>query len=139
MREADAIVANLTPFYGPGADSGTAYEVGFMEALGKPVFGYMNVTEPYFDRVKTFWGGNLADDGTGAFRDPLKMEAENFGLMENLMLDWAVRAVPGRRWALHATDESERYSSLKAFEAAVRIMAGELIGNDGKGTARHVF
>jgi nucleoside 2-deoxyribosyltransferase len=38
MRGADAIVANLTPFRGLAADSGTVFELGFMSALGKPVF-----------------------------------------------------------------------------------------------------
>src|SRR6187402_1391015 len=37
LREADAVVANLTPCRGAGADQGTAYEVGFAAALGKPV------------------------------------------------------------------------------------------------------
>ena len=30
MDEADAIIANLTPFRGPGADAGTVYELGYM-------------------------------------------------------------------------------------------------------------
>ncbi len=30
MAEADAIIANLTPFRGPGADPGTVYELGYM-------------------------------------------------------------------------------------------------------------
>ena len=30
MNEADAIIANLTPFRGPGADAGTVYELGYM-------------------------------------------------------------------------------------------------------------
>ena len=29
MIEADAIIANLTPFRGPGADAGTVYELGY--------------------------------------------------------------------------------------------------------------
>lgn len=37
----DAVMANLNEFRGPGeADSGTAFEVGFASALGKPVWGY---------------------------------------------------------------------------------------------------
>src|SRR3954469_15798871 len=30
MNEADVIIANLTPFRGPGADAGTVYELGYM-------------------------------------------------------------------------------------------------------------
>ena len=35
MDQADAIIANLMPFRGPGADAGTAYELGYMSARGK--------------------------------------------------------------------------------------------------------
>jgi nucleoside 2-deoxyribosyltransferase len=40
IRQADIVMANLNPFRGFEPDSGTVYEVGFAEALGKPVFGY---------------------------------------------------------------------------------------------------
>jgi nucleoside 2-deoxyribosyltransferase len=30
MDQADAVIANLTPFRGPGADAGTVYELGYM-------------------------------------------------------------------------------------------------------------
>ena len=35
MDAADAIIANLTPFRGPGADAGTVYELGYMAGRGK--------------------------------------------------------------------------------------------------------
>src|SRR5258708_32192920 len=38
MIEADAIIANLTPFRGPGADAGTVYELGFIAGRGKHSF-----------------------------------------------------------------------------------------------------
>ena len=48
MRSCDALVANLTPFRGVSMDSGTAFEVGFMQALGRPLgAGYTNVTADY--------------------------------------------------------------------------------------------
>lgn len=40
IKHADIVMANLNPFRGFEPDSGTVYEVGFAEALGKPVFGY---------------------------------------------------------------------------------------------------
>src|SRR5258707_10783162 len=40
MDAADAIIANLTPFRGPGADAGTVYELGYMAGRGKPLFAY---------------------------------------------------------------------------------------------------
>ena len=35
MDACDAIIANLTPFRGPGADAGTVYELGYMADRGK--------------------------------------------------------------------------------------------------------
>lgn len=40
MRSCDAIIVNLTPLRGPSADVGSAYETGFMRALGLPIFAY---------------------------------------------------------------------------------------------------
>lgn len=42
IRSCQLLIANLTPFRGPSADVGTAYELGFARALGRPVFGYTN-------------------------------------------------------------------------------------------------
>ena len=54
MDEADAIIANLTPFRGPGADAGTVYELGYMAGRGKFCLGYSNDPAPYADRVRGF-------------------------------------------------------------------------------------
>src|SRR5687767_1315317 len=51
MRSCDALIANLTPFRGVSMDSGTAFEVGFMRALGRPVLGYTNVMDDYKARA----------------------------------------------------------------------------------------
>lgn len=56
MLDADAIVANLTPFRGPSADAGTVYELGFMSGRIKPSFGYSNVPGSYFDRSQATFG-----------------------------------------------------------------------------------
>ena len=62
MDAADAIIANLTPFRGPGADSGTVYELGYMAGRGKPCFGYSNDPSLYADRVRLF-GEVIRRDG----------------------------------------------------------------------------
>jgi nucleoside 2-deoxyribosyltransferase len=54
MRSCDALIANLTPFRGVSMDSGTAFEVGFMQALGRPLAGYTNVTPDYAERARAF-------------------------------------------------------------------------------------
>ncbi len=56
MIAADAIIANLTPFRGPGADPGTVYELGFMAGRGKLCLGYSNDPSCYADRVRSFAG-----------------------------------------------------------------------------------
>ena len=46
MRGCNAMIVNLTPFRGPSADVGSAYEMGFMRALGRPIFAYTNDARP---------------------------------------------------------------------------------------------
>src|SRR3984893_9165146 len=52
VNSAYAITANLTPFRGPGADAGTAYELGYMAARGKLCLGYSNDPTSYAERVR---------------------------------------------------------------------------------------
>src|ERR1700689_1179615 len=64
MDQADAIIANLTPFR--GADAGTVYELGYMAARGKFCLGYSNDPAVYADRVRrstkvTAQAGHLVD------------------------------------------------------------------------------
>ncbi|MBK8972056.1 MAG: nucleoside 2-deoxyribosyltransferase [Hahellaceae bacterium] len=81
MRHADAIIANITPFRGPGMDPGTAFEVGFFAALQKPIFLYSNRAALYEHRV-------LAASAANGFspRDEQGYLIESFGLADNLMI-----------------------------------------------------
>ncbi len=87
IRGCDALVANLTPFRGPGADGGTAYELGFARALGRPVFGWSNGAGRYLERCLR-WPGAVRVGA--AWRDPDGLEVEAFGLADNLMMACAV-------------------------------------------------
>ncbi len=89
MRQAKAGIFNLTPFRGVNADPGTAFELGFFTALGKPVFAYSNSAEDYFDRVAQTHGAHRAPDGV--FCDAAALTIENFGNADNLMLDAALK------------------------------------------------
>ena len=90
LRQSDAVIANLTPWRGPGADPGTAFEAGVASGLGKPLFAYMNVPEEeqaeHRARVMNWIGGR--HDPDGKWRDADECVIEDFGLPENLML-WA--------------------------------------------------
>src|SRR5207248_10652975 len=68
MDAADAIIANLTPFRGPGADPGTVYELGYRAGRGKLCFAYSNDPAGYAERVARSFavtkasGGHLIDN-----------------------------------------------------------------------------
>ena len=69
IRSCDALIAELTPFRGPSADVGTVYELGFMRALGRPVFGYSNVARRFGARVLAALGGAARRRADGIWED----------------------------------------------------------------------
>src|SRR6202051_885741 len=83
MNEASAIIANLTPFRGPGADAGTVYELGFMGGRGKLCLGYSNDPTHYAGRVREFTDVVSRD---GRLVDRMGLTVEDFGLRDNLMM-----------------------------------------------------
>ena len=114
MRQADILVANLTPFRGVSMDSGTAFEVGFMRALQRPVFGYTNVLPDYAARARAFQARGIpAGDG-----DRHDLEIEDFDGAENLMMTAAIEASGGAviRTAVATGREIE---DLQGFEACL--------------------
>ena len=118
IRRADAMIANLTPFRGPGADGGTAYELGFAHGLGCPVFGWSNVAEPYLGRCRGWPGAVLRD---GVWRDPDGLEVEAFDLADNLMLACALTGI-----VVAAPSVTDPWSDLVAYEQCVMLVAGAL-------------
>jgi len=123
MSECDAAIANMTPFRGPSMDVGTAYEIGFMSALEKPVFGYSNSSEDYFTRVKGFSTEGLVErDGDEGFEDNNGLLVENFDLNDNLMIDGSLQ-----KWSpeiqTYNADAENRYRDLSAFEECVKQVA----------------
>ena len=76
IKEADIVIANLNPFRGKEADSGTVWECGFASALGKKVYGYMENTSAYidnFDEVSTLADGLYADSDGKIIEDVAKV------------------------------------------------------------------
>ena len=117
MMEAEAIIANLTPFRGPSADPGTIYELGFMAGRGKLCLGYSNRTGAYYDRVAAF-AELRAPDGQNPFF-PAGCHVENFGLADNLMVVHSLEE-NGHPLVIHDVPEDERLHDLTAFETCVR-------------------
>lgn len=87
MQRCDVMIGNLTPFRGVSMDSGTAFEAGYMRALGRPVLGYSNTARDYRARADRYRA--VARDWPDA--DAPDLSVEDFELMENLMIEIAIR------------------------------------------------
>ena len=123
MRQCDAMIVNLTPFCGPSADVGSAYEMGFMRALDRPIFAYTNDARFYSERVAAIFG--VKTRPTGDIEDAEGMEIESFDLHDNLMLAGGIVA-SGGTFVVGAVPVNERYSSLVVFEQCVAQAAARL-------------
>jgi nucleoside 2-deoxyribosyltransferase len=119
MIEADAIIANLTPFRGPGADPGTVYELGYMAGRGKLCLGYSNDPSLYADRVREFTAVNAHD---GRLVDALGLTVEDFGLTDNLMMIHALD-LHGCPLVTPRHPPADVWHDLAAFETCVRMAA----------------
>jgi len=91
IRRADIVMANLNPFRGFEPDSGTVYEVGFAEALGKPVFAYAADRRHMPERLRAHQ--QLAPD---ALQCREGKSIESFALSHNLMFAHTVVAEDAR-------------------------------------------
>lgn len=117
MDVADLVIANMMPFRGVSTDAGTAFEVGYAYAQGKPVFGYGSDGLAYLERVLKADLGARVDppcDGQG-------MHVEDFDLTDNLMLVCAVR-----RAGFDIVNSKGVWSDLSAFTECVRLAAERL-------------
>ena len=128
MIAADAIIANLTPFRGPGADAGTVYELGYMAGRGKFCLGYSNDPTCYADRVREFTEVTSRD---GRLVDARGLTVEDFGLTDNLMMIHALD-LHGCALVTPRQAPADIWHDLTAFETCVHIAAGLL----GSATAR---
>lgn len=124
MDGCDAMIANMTPFRGPSMDVGTAFELGYMAGMGKPVLGYSNVTAPYATRTRAFFG-LLAESGAAldALADPSGMAIEPFGMVDNLMLESAVLESGFDVVTVAVMAPEALYRDLRGFTACVERLA----------------
>ena len=122
MDSADAIIANLTPYRGHAADTGTCFEVGYMCAKGKHAFAYSNVAADHYARILKHHDGNVVAGSDGHKRGPDGFLVEDFDMTENLMLDGGIERRGGvivrgnaAPWAL--------YTDTTAFEQILAAAA----------------
>ncbi len=121
MRSCAGLIANLTPFRGVSMDSGTAFEVGFMRALGRPVLGYTNVIADYRARAEVY---RRAPPPLPDFDHP-EAEIEDFDGAENLMIEVAIVA-SGGAVVRTAVPPGEEMRDLDGFEACLAQAAAIL-------------
>lgn len=121
LRAADAVVADLSPWRGPGPEAGAAFEAGFAAALGKPVCAYANLEDEdeaeLLERVRAHVGG--APDAHGAWRDPDGLLIEDLGLPETAML-WAEAR---RFYVIVTADPLEELAGLELCLEALKLYA----------------
>ncbi|MES2710810.1 MAG: nucleoside 2-deoxyribosyltransferase [Pseudomonadota bacterium] len=125
IRDCDALIANLTPFRGPSADSGTAYELGFMRALARPVLAYTNTHRDFASRTLAHLSPHVRRRDAATWEDEDGMAIEAFGLADNLMLDGGVLE---SGFAVEREDvpPEARWRDLTAFTRCVASLAATL-------------
>jgi len=123
MDEADAIIANLTPFRGASADAGTVFELGYMaglrtaEGLPKICFGYSNDPLPYAKRVAGM--EELTKSGDRALLDSRGMSVEDFGHADNLMI---VHVLDEGGHPLVVAPQAKDRDDLSMFEECLKLL-----------------
>jgi nucleoside 2-deoxyribosyltransferase len=122
MDEASAVIANLTPFRGAGADPGTVYELGYMAGRGKLCLAYCNDPAIYADRVRRFTSVMPKD---GRLVDAQGLTVEDFGHVDNLMMIHALE-LHGLPLVLPQRAPEDIWHDLAAFETCVRMAAARL-------------
>jgi nucleoside 2-deoxyribosyltransferase len=122
MNEASAIIANLTPFRGPGADAGTVYELGYMAGNGGLCLGYTNDPSCCATRVREFTEVTSDD---GRLIDAQGLTVEDFRLADNPMLIHALD-LHGCALVTPRQKPADIWHDLTAFEICVCMAAERL-------------
>lgn len=109
LDRCEAGLADLTPFRGPSADVGTAWEVGYLVGRGRPVVAYTGEPAHYAQRV--------VPDG---------WHVEDHDLADNLMLEGAVRRSSGVPVLRVVAGSATPLGSLDGFRQAAAALAEAL-------------
>lgn len=85
IKECDIVVANCNDFRGVLMDDGTAYEIGYGNALGKPAYGYIEILDSVSERTRTLYPCRQLGDGKTVDQEGY-LVTEDFGTSINLMM-----------------------------------------------------
>jgi nucleoside 2-deoxyribosyltransferase len=113
------VVANVTPFRGPSADVGTAFEMGFAHGLNKKVFAYTNTAAPFTERTIKALKGKVSRGKDGKLRDSNGMFIEEVDCVDNLMLDGCIH-VSTEQLVVEKAPEGQLFTFLGGFEKCLR-------------------
>ena len=117
MEASHLVIANLTPFRGASADSGTLVELGWFLGRGRPCFGYSNSGVPFAERSRA----QLA-----AVPDPMPgLATDGFSLPDNLMIPGALETF-GHPMVLPPDGAERAFDALDVFERCVEVAAARL-------------
>ena len=114
MRSSNLLIANCTPFRGVSMDVGTAFEIGYMRSLGRPVLGYTNTVIDLSER--SAMGRTRIDLPFDS--DAEGVEIEDFGLAENLMIEVAITE-SGGQLVRTSVSPGAKMTDLAGFEACL--------------------
>lgn len=131
MRAAAGGIFCLDSFRrGTEMDAGTAFEAGFMHALGKPIVGWTRDPRSYPDRVRAFFAGTFGLDlvadtasgpggRSGMLRDPDRILVHSEGCLQNAMVHAGIEMAGGvvsadPDWTRAFSRAAERLAALLA-------------------------
>ena len=122
MDSADAIIANLTPYHGVSADTGTCYELGYMCAQNKLAYAYTNVAKDMRQRTIEYHKGEVALDAHGRLRSADGFAVEDVDMVDNLMMQGGVER-RGGQVVVHDAPADHLYTDTTAFEICLKLLA----------------
>lgn len=88
IDDADIVIANMNPFRGREADSGTVWEIGYAIAKNKTVVIYLSEGLSYIDKFGKY--EKIVGDRLGEYVDLNGKYIEDFDLPFNLMIACSV-------------------------------------------------
>ena len=95
IRDCDIVVANCNAFRGVLMDDGTAYEIGYGNALGKPAYGYIETLNSVSERTRNQYPCQQLADGQTIDQEGY-LVTEDFGTSINLMMQCGMLDTGGR-------------------------------------------
>ncbi len=123
IQNSKLLIANITPFRGPSADIGTAFEMGFAHGLKKIVCAYTNTSALFTERSRHFLKSNM----NSVLGNQTGTTIEEYGLVDNLMLDGGIES-SGGILVIEEAPKDELFTWLVGFEKCLKYVKGIIAG-----------